>query len=605
MRIVALLLTLTGLLAGESSAVADGAACATVPLFENGSVARQVCGEQNNTGFTLLDLRDDWAPAIFAETSDRPQSYRRTFIALANEQIGQGREWGTARRDRYLELFGIFPSIAVVRTRLLDDVRHACHAGVDDAALRALKRPLAPWTFTAGPTRSKVEALTVVQRHLRCEGLLAAGAGDGSFDGPTQESLRVYQRRHMLPSAAVIDAETRDTLLTNSRELDFRTLLRALRERVVDATGLVEDGSALNAWEPILGRFIESAEYRRSIRPHPLDSGAPDLIDRATEAAAVALGWMSPESAARALVTVPPPLVAIRLPPPPTYHTKPMKLRAEIDRGDVWRSHPLDAQGRPRRSPVKARATFTLYAVAETGEIPLLRWPTTIGGWKQEMQDGSETLRYKESPVGRRYWRDLVAAPAWFPPASTPDRELVRRRPDGSWAADDDAVGPGYRSAYGLVALFHHRAVSGISGGAVEYTDAEIRTHGSGNYRSILRGSSHGCHRLFNHLALRLGSFVLAHTEHERHGLTDERYGRVIDWQGHTLRLRAKSRGYRYQLFPPIPVDVLDGRAVRSKAPPPSPGRAAPAAPSDSPPPSAAPAGPTAQRAPSARRCAG
>lgn len=214
-----------------------------------------------------------------------------------------------------------------------------------------------------------------------------------------------------------------------------------------------------------------------------------------------------------------------------------------------------------------------------------MRWPTTIGGWKDENEDGSVSLRYKESPVGRRYWRELVAAPAWFPPPTTPDRELVRRLPDGRWAADAEAVGPGYRSAYGLVALFHERAIA-TSGGGTEYTDAEIRTHGSGNYRSILRGSSHGCHRLFNHLALRLGSFILAHAEHERHGRIDERYGRLIEWKGRTLRLRAESRGYRYELSPPIPIDVLPGRTVRSKVAPAPPDHVAP------------PAGPAPQTSP-------
>ncbi len=259
-----------------------------------------------------------------------------------------------------------------------------------------------------------------------------------------------------------------------------------------------------------------------------------------------------------------------------------MTLRAEIDRGDVWRTYPVDAEDQPRRSPVKNRPTFVLFAVTEAGEVPLVRWPTTIGGWKDEEEDGSVSLRYKESPVGRRYWRDLVAAPAWFPPSTTPDRELVRRLPDGRWAADAEAVGPGYRSAYGLVALFHQRAVA-TSGGGTGYIDAEIRTHGSGNYRSILRGSSHGCHRLFNHLALRLGSFILAHAAYERHGVVDQSYGRLIEWKGRTLRLRADSRGYRYGLGTPIPVDVLPGRAVRSKPTPARPEGAAPAAPSSSP----------------------
>jgi len=35
------------------------------------------------TGTTVIDLRDEWAPHILSETVDLPQSYRRTFVALA------------------------------------------------------------------------------------------------------------------------------------------------------------------------------------------------------------------------------------------------------------------------------------------------------------------------------------------------------------------------------------------------------------------------------------------------------------------------------------------------------------------------------------------
>lgn len=573
METISLILLLTGVVP------ASKADCALVPLYEQGRVVGQVCADNNDGAVTILDLGDEWAPAIFAETPDHPQSYRRTVVALANERIGEGGQWVTARRDRYFELYGIFPSLSVVRARLLDEPRHRCHALVEGGALRALTRTLAPWTVTsAAARRVTTGALTAAQQHLRCEGFLGKEAS-GTFDAATQEALQLYQRRHMLPSAGTLDLETRDALLADSRELDFRTLLRVLRERVVDATGLFEDGSAVNAWEPILGRFVESSEYRRVLRSTPLERGVGDLVSPATEAAARALGWTSPEAASRALDALSTARVAVRLPPAPTYHAKPVRLRAEIDRGDVWTSYPLDADGRPRPSPVKNRPTFTLFVETQAGEIPLVRWPTTIGAWKQEKVDGeSETLRYKPSPVGRWYWRDLVSAPAWFPPPTTPDRELMRRGPDGRWAPDEDGVGPGYRSAYGLVALFHHRAIT-TSGGGTEYADIQIRTHGSASYRSILRGSSHGCHRLFNHLAIRLGTFVLASTEHTRQGLIDERYGRVLRWKGRTFKLRAESRGYRYELVSPIPVDVLPGRNVRSKTIPLVPAPATPATP--------------------------
>jgi hypothetical protein len=545
---------------------ASAAWCTPVPIHEGGSAAGVACAEAPGLERVLVSLDDAWVPRILSETPELPQAYRATFHALANERMDARSAGPEQRRDRYFELFGIFPSIGVVRRRLLDAERHECHVGVDDAGLRDLQHTLAPWDPRPGPARALARraAVEALQAHLACEHLLPATARAGSFDGATAEALGAYQRLHMIPSLPVLDAATRDVLLTPSRELDFRTLLRALRERVVDATGLLEDGSARNAWEPVLGRSIDAPEYRYELRAAPLERGAPDLVSRATEAAAKALGWVSPEAAMAALAEPPPALVALPLPELPAYHGAPLSLRAEIDRGDVWMSYPLDAQGRALPSPVVNRPTLSLFARTATGDVALVRWPTTIGGWqRQNVGQGGEGLRYKPSPTGNFVWRELIAAPAWFPPPSTPDRELVRQLPDGRWTANDRAVGPGYASAYGLVALLHHRAAAPTGG--PPWIDVNVRTHGSGNYRSILRGSSHGCHRLFNHLAIRLGSFLLAHGDAERHGQSVDEFRRVVRWRGQVYRLHAASRGYRFELSPPIDVRVLPGRSVRSR----------------------------------------
>lgn len=577
-KVVAVLLAalLAGL--GPSAAVGNATAtaptleadhastCQPIPVFDRGMRQGDLCDPIAAVGTTLLDLGDDWAPAAFSESPELPQPYRATFVGLANERPESGEGGGLAATDRYYELFGIFPSLSVVRRRLLDEPRHACHGAIDDGPLRAVRTPGRLRVFAPGTEALRSPALSVVQAHLRCEGMLTnRPSSEGLWDDATREAVVLYQRRHMLPLSAALDRETRETFLTPSLESDYRTLLRVLRERIVDATGLIEDGSAGNAWAPVLGRFIESAEYRRQLRATPIDGGAPDLISRATEAAARALGWTSPEAVVAQIANGIPNRVAVRLPAPPAYHGSIMQLRVEIDRGDVWTSYPLDPEGRPRLSPVKNRPTLTVVAQTAEGDVPLVRWATTIGAWKPEIADGEpEALRYKPSPVGRFYWRDLVVAPAWFPPPTTPDRELVRRRPGGGWSADQVAVGPGYRSAYGLIALLHHRALTAGADGVV-FGDVEIRTHGSGNYRSILAGSSHGCHRLFNHLALRLGSFLLRHRESVRRGPVDQHYERIVRWKDQLFRLKASSRGYRFELDPPIPVDVLPGRAVHSR----------------------------------------
>jgi hypothetical protein len=518
----------------------------------------------------MVSLDDAWVPRILSETPELPQAYRATFQALANERLDAANIGPDSRRDRYFELFGISPSIGVVRRRLLDAARHDCHSGVDDASLRDLQHTLAPWdpSPSAGRALARRAAVVALQVHLTCERLLPGTARTGSFDAATTEALRVYQRLHMLPSSPVLDAATREVLLTPSRELDYRSLLRALRERVVDATGLLEDGSASNAWEPILGRYVDSAEYRSELRVAPLERGAPDLVSRATAAAAKALGWISPEAALAALVEPPPGLVALQLPELPPYHGAALSLRVEIERAGVRTSGSADARGRTLPSPLPNRATLSLFARTATGDVALVRWPTTVGGWQREnVGDGREELRYKPSPTGHFVWRELIAAPAWFPPATTPDRELVRQLPDGRWTANDRAVGPGYASAYGLVALLHHR-VATASGGP-PWVDVKVRTHGSGNYRSVLRGSSHGCHRLFNHLAIRLGSFLLVHGGAVRHGQSAEQYTRLVPWRGRVYRLHAGSRGYRFELSPPIDVHVLPApaRSGRASAP--------------------------------------
>ena len=74
--------------------------------------------------------------------------------------------------------------------------------------------------------------------------------------------MKVYQHLHQLADNAKIDLDTRTVLLGDSREHDFRLLLRVLRERVVDATGLLEDGSALGAQGQVQGRLLDSPEFQ-------------------------------------------------------------------------------------------------------------------------------------------------------------------------------------------------------------------------------------------------------------------------------------------------------------------------------------------------------
>jgi hypothetical protein len=587
-----------------------------VPVFAEGVREGEVCpADAAREGLTVVDLSDGWAPFIFSEAPELgdagSQPYRKAYIALADEQFEAINE--SRSTEQYLELYGIFPSFRVIRERLDESRRHACHDGVDDRALEALTEDLHPTgrqekaqrdairlsqglrqrlerereregvasiadlasierlrpvveRYQRGATL--VESVSAMQEHLRCDGYLGRGSRDGVFDGPTLAALRRWQRRHMVISSGVLSAEARRILTLDSREADFHTALRTLRERVVDATGLIEDGSARRAWGTVLGRTIDTEAILFESGQPGLTNGAPDAVSAATEAAAQALGWTSPEAlvafldglgeeGTRAL------RVAVRLPQAPSYHSEHMELRAEIDRGDVY----YDPGN--RRHGIEHRPILTLYARDGDREVALIRWGTTIGGWQPEnTTDGGIGMRYKNSPPGERVWRDVVASPAWLPPASTPDEELYQKR-GADIRPKLGLFGPGYQSAYGLVMMMHHKVLEGTNArGEPRLFDEGIRTHGSVTYSSILGGYSHGCHRLYNHLAVRLAGFLLRHRRHVRRGSIPVDYNREVVVEEQTLDIELRTRGYLYELTPPVPVNVLEGSIMgRAQAP--------------------------------------
>ena len=252
-------------------------------VVEGGRFVGQTTPENaRRDGLTVIDLSDDWLPYIFSEEPGKPQPLRPYLIDLANGKMRGGRNYARAREDRFFEAFGIFPSLNLVRRRLADSRRHACHEKVKDAVLGELsvknvippevpekvpnpdpatveEKPMILTGRTLSPrplTATEKRAVTAMQAHLRCEGLLPGGARTPRMDLRTVAGLQAYQRLLMLADNGSIDLETRTALLADSREHDFRALLRALRERVVDATGLLEDGSALGVLGEVQGRLI-------------------------------------------------------------------------------------------------------------------------------------------------------------------------------------------------------------------------------------------------------------------------------------------------------------------------------------------------------------
>ncbi len=452
-------LALAGLLAGggqatqakETAAPAKEAATAPaaeaavgggIMVVEGGRSTGQTTAENaRRDGLTVVDLSDDWLPYVFSEEPGKPQPLRPYLIDLANGRFRSGSQYSHARADRFFEAFGIFPSLNLLRRRIADKKRHTCHERVKDGVLEELsprnvipaeeaekvpnpdpatvkETPMVTTGRTISPrplTAQEKRAVIAMQAHLRCEDLLPGKAIAGRMDRRTSEALKTYQHLQMLADNANLDFETRTALLGDSREQDFRALLRALRARVVDVTGLIEDGSALGAQGQVQGRVIDTNEFQPlsappgaakptppsaaagpNAGPPPAAAGpntaaaapaspppaaadasakivpAPDLIAAATQAASAALGWTSPDAVLASTLVAPPaaskkparkpaklkgpaPLptaVAIRLPPLPPYHSPNMELRAEIDRGEVVLARPqLDKEGHKKWKP--------------------------------------------------------------------------------------------------------------------------------------------------------------------------------------------------------------------------------------------------------------
>jgi hypothetical protein len=539
-------------------------------------------------GYTLVDLSDSWTPNIFQERVGAdgqllPNRYRRIFVGLANDQVDEDGQPLPPGAKNYLELHGIFPSISVLRGRFLNDEQHPC----DDPEIAAALEPVDTVTYIPPADLKKAErrlqqvreelekarrkagaanaaelasdpeiaakiaildkrasdqrALAAVEKRLTCEGLLSADAKhqQGIYDDAMRLAVRDFQQKQMIYEANYLRKKTVDALHRPLLDNDYDALVRALRERVVSAAAILEDGSI---------------------------SQGPNLVDEYTKitldqlhlndvASALAFFKRHPAGEFATL------RAAVKLPARPAYYADHMELSIVVDRGDIWYDLPLDEKGTFRYPVRKKYPTLTLYVEADGQKRALARWRTTIGGWRAEQApNGYEYLRYKMSDVGPRVIRQVIAGPVWIAPTSTPIRSLVKpKNVNSKWmhVVNYDELGPGFLSAYGLIAGYF------VIPGADGRPDADkgVRAHGSSNYLSIYsqHGYSHGCHRLPNHLAIRLYSFILRHRNLRVAGDQPMNFSRQFLRKDTVYEMRIPSRGYLYELDPPLPVNVLEG----------------------------------------------
>lgn len=580
-----------------------------VPFWQAGAVARDIdAATAAEHGFVLIDLADTWVPYLFSERGNeaeerKPNRYRATYLALARGEFPDDHHGARAQQDKYLELYGIMPTLGLMRTRFQEVRDLDCRADLDLAPIRAfdgfvsyqsnevaqsqvrefqgLEAFVARIVARQGVAdvasidRSRLSdaergrlstyerraprvlALRAAQARLECEGYFR-GKGRflrGALDWPTHEALAEFEKRHRIFGWGFFGRDTLEALRADPMENERESLIRVLLERAMHAAGVLEDGSIKKAdgtprtFRGADGREHEVPNLEAQLRERVIAAFGLETPDKAL-AWLEALGELGAENGR---------VVAIEGPPLPEYYDGDMDFSVVIDRGDVWYDFLLDDRGQEVSQPVERRPNLTIRVHYLDQDIPIARFGTTIGGWRSEFIGGMEWWKYKNSPVGDVVWRDIVASPVWLPPESTPPRDLVKRR-RGGYSLNYHETGPSYASAYGLVAAYHRNYRERDDGDIHVWGDEGIRTHGSVDYMSIMRRHSHGCHRLHNHIAVRLMSFVLAHRPHTRVGQQMVNFQRDFEHDGHRFHMQIDEGGYVFELARPLRVSVLEGR---------------------------------------------
>ncbi len=564
-------------------------------------------------GHLLLDLGDDWTPYILTEATSsvdgelKTSEYRSTYLALARGEFPDDRHGYRAKKDQYLELYGILPTLTLLRERFKGVRELQCAEELDLTPLQEfdgflayekgrrpirrlnrynlLKPQMAALVERAGlesldqVTRThavddeewekveeyrilapEIEAIVAAQARLECEGFFE-GRGDhtpGLFDWRTHEALAEFERRHRVYGWGFIGKDTLAVLQKTPQETEQEAVIRVLTERAMHAAEVIEDGSTstLRDDEPRTyktegGEERQIPNFEAELREHVIAAFGLQTAE-STYAWLESLGEIAEEQ-----------VVAVQGIDLPPYYSDAMDLSVAIDRGDVWYEFPFDEEGKGRSQPVARRPRLTIFVKYNDQKIPLARFGTTVGGWRGEFIEGAVMLKYKASPLGKRVWSRIAAAPIWVPPESTPPRVmLTKRRKRGVefFEVDYHTTGPSYASAYGLVAAYHRKYYRSVDGKIQVGGDEGIRTHGSVDYMSIMRRHSHGCHRMHNHIAVRLMSFVLEHRPHTRYGQQPMVYRREFEFEEEPYVMEFDKGGYNFVLDEPLFVEVLPGR---------------------------------------------
>ena len=559
-------------------------------------------------GYDIINFRDQWTPYIF-KTQNSPEgeqlehSYREIFVNLANDT---GNNEGQPIEDgefNFLEVFGIPPSMSVIWERIHREINEQCYREIDYDKIKAagsirfgnrarqkkykkrvkkaesrVERAMNKYVVDSyedllklapkyksdvkelSKYQTQVEAIRNIEKRLSCD--LHSHARyhhkEGRLDQGLRLGIRRFQRKHKLYEYANLKSDTIDALATPAHVSNYHSFRRSVMERVIEVAGILEDGTVNR--KGTLKTYVGEDGQTHEVR---------NLVKEFTDATLQQLNLDDPLKVRDFFKRHPKEdfkwmRVGVKFPEKPEYYSKHMEFDIIVDRGDIWYDPPFNDKGKKIKQRRRRLPKFKLYTTYKDQRIQLIHWPTTIGGWRTEIaKNGHVYYKYKNSDVGSRVIRNIISGPVWVPPKSTPLKSLAKRRYVNGKAqnvVNYEEMGPGYLSAYGLVAGYF--VIPGRKGRPDH--DKGIRAHGSSDFMSILSPErfSHGCHRLKNDHAVRLYSFALQHRNHIVHGDQKIKHEREFLHREEVFQIRVLTRGYRYELQPPIPVEVLEGRVL-------------------------------------------
>src|SRR5579884_1096122 len=350
--------------AAQAPAPAPSPRLQPVPLWKDGKPAGEVdLARPHDARIVVLDLGEEWVPYIFTERSSPdqepiPQSYRATYLALARGDFPNDHHGKRAKKDRYLELYGILPTLTLLRTRFREAVSQDCASKVDLEPLDhyehlllpvdggraqrdsrqflAVERQLKQAMDTQGvDAPSKLDAarlgaadraalkqyekmaptallVRAAQARLACEGFYPPNVAhtDAAFDWVTSDALALFERKHRVFGWGVLSHDSVEALKQPPLEGERQTVLRVLTERGMHAGGFLEDGSP-----PDKPRTFRGADGK----DHPVPNLEQELRDDIVKS----FGLQTPESTLAWLESLGTlsgqTLVAIEGPQPPEY----------------------------------------------------------------------------------------------------------------------------------------------------------------------------------------------------------------------------------------------------------------------------------------------